>query len=135
MLFRRNGDGGATPRSLRGEGDSTARIGQVSRELIVGLVLQASVNAFKAQVSPVRHFVGAAAMIAQRKGVHKDIEVTRRLLQAIRSNIVRNRKISLMVRQANRYRSFERSNSSALSIQDILYGKMTTRCRIIQPLC
>ncbi|KAL6715136.1 hypothetical protein ACLMJK_007399 [Lecanora helva] len=48
---------------------------------------EATTSAFKSQISPIRHFQGAAALIKQRRNKNMT-EITNRLLIAVRSNIV-----------------------------------------------
>ena len=50
--------------------------------------LQEVVNSFKGQISPVRHFEGAGALVQRRNGMYAS-DLSKRLLIAVRSNIVR----------------------------------------------
>ena len=49
---------------------------------------QAAANAINSRISPATHFNGAAALIQQRKNGRHMTELSKRILIAIRSNIV-----------------------------------------------
>jgi len=99
---------------------------------VVANTEQAAVHAFQAKVSPVRHFLGAAAMIDQRKGTHDRGEVSKRLQQAVRSHIVSQLQQHSLAQKANVCRFFERFISVAPSIRGGKSGKNVMTCRRIQ---